>query len=276
MSFAIAADGTRLHYEFVGRPGADPVVCIQGLGADLNGWFMQRLAFAPRYRTLALDNRGAGRSDKPQGPYSLPQMADDVVAVMDHAGVERAHVMGASMGGAIAQMMAVRHPERVRSLVLACTACRHQPWRRDLLTEWADLALRTGMGEVARQGMRWMVGPRSFRRFWPALGLFGPFVLGAPAHAFAAQVGALLSFDDDMSTDLGGITMPTAIVVGSQDILTPLADSEELAELIPGSQLTVISGAAHGLMIEHALAFNRVVLDFLGRVDRAERLSAAA
>jgi 3-oxoadipate enol-lactonase len=275
MSHVVAADGTRIHYEFVGRPGGDPIVCIQGLGADLNGWTFQRLAFAPKYRTLALDNRGAGRSDKPVGPYSLIDMADDVVAVMDAANVERAHIMGASMGGAVAQVLALRHPERVRSLILCCTACRHEQWRRDLLTEWADLALRKGMGDVAKQGLRWMVGPRSFRRFWPALGLFGPFVLGAPAHAFAAQVAAILSFDDSFALGLRDIDVPTQIIVGSQDILTPLADSEELAERIAGSQLTVISGAAHGVMIEHAFAYNKIVTDFLSQV-RARELAVAA
>ena len=83
MAFAWAADGTRLHYEVLGRPGAEPLLMIQGLGADMSGWTLQRLAFSPRYRTIALDNRGAGRSDKPFGRYSLEEMADDAVAVLD-------------------------------------------------------------------------------------------------------------------------------------------------------------------------------------------------
>ena len=121
---------------------------IQGLGADKHGWTLQRLALAPGYRTVALDNRGAGRSDKPHGPYSLEQMADDAMAVLDDAGIESAHIVGASMGGAIAQIVALKHPERVRSLTLACTACRNHPWRRELL------------GELGRNGPR----PRAWRR----------------------------------------------------------------------------------------------------------------
>src|SRR6056297_3267702 len=114
MTYVRASDDTRIHYSVTGRPGAPPVLFIQGLGADKNGWNLQRLATAPRYRAVALDNRGAGRSDKPHGVYSLEQMADDAVAVLDHAGIDTAHIVGASMGGAISQIIAVKHPERMR------------------------------------------------------------------------------------------------------------------------------------------------------------------
>ena len=110
MTYARAADGARLHYETTGRRSGPPVLLIQGLGADKHGWTLQRLALATRYRTVAFDNRGAGRSDKPHGPYSLEQMADDAMAVLDDAGIESAHVVGASMGGAIAQIVALKYP----------------------------------------------------------------------------------------------------------------------------------------------------------------------
>ena len=110
MSYARAADGARLHYEAFGRRDRPAVLMIQGLGADKHGWDMQRFALARSYRVIAFDNRGAGRSDKPFGPYSLEQMAEDAVAVLDDAGVESAHVVGASMGGAISQLLCVRHP----------------------------------------------------------------------------------------------------------------------------------------------------------------------
>ena len=133
MPYALATDGIRLHYEVLGRSSATPVLMIQGLGADKHGWDMQRLPLALHYRVIALDNRGAGRSDKPFGTYSLEQMALDAIAVLDHAGVEKAHIVGASMGGAITQIIGLRYPERVMSLTLACTACRNHPWRRELL-----------------------------------------------------------------------------------------------------------------------------------------------
>jgi len=275
MSFARASDGTRLHYQELGWPKAEPVLMIQGLGADMNGWLLQRAPFSTRYRTIALDNRGAGRSDKPFGRYTLEQMADDALAVLDAAKIPSAHVIGASMGGAIAQIIAVKQPERVRSLTLSCTACRHHPWRRELLAEWAALANERGMREVAHRAMRWLVGPRSLRRFWPALGTLGPFALRAPAYAFAQQGRAILDTDDALRFALPELQVPTLVVVGNQDILTPRGDSEELAELIAGAELVVISGAAHGLMVEHATTYNRVVLDFMGRVSARQRVERA-
>ena len=265
MPYARTSDGTRVHYEVLGRRKAPAVLMIQGLGADKHGWDMQRFVLATRYRVVAFDNRGAGRSDKPFGPYSLEQMADDAMVVLDAAGVDVAHVVGASMGGAIALIVALEHPERVRSLTLACTACRNHPWRRELLSGWATRATEQGMAAMTREAARWVIGPRSFRRLLPAFGWLGPLALGRSSHAFVAQVRAILATDESMADRLGEITVPTLVVVGNQDILTPRGDSEELAERLPNAELVVISGAAHGLMVEHATTFNRVLLEFLGR-----------
>lgn len=266
MATVNATDGVRLHYEVFGRPGAPALVMVQGLGADRHGWAMQRLPFSARFRTVVFDNRGVGRSDKPFARYSLDQMAADVITVMDAAGVRRAHLMGASMGGAVAQLVTAGHPERVASLVLACTACRHHTWRRELLTEWAGIANERGMRALAAEALPWLVGPRSLRRFWPAIGLLGPLAMSAPPHAFVSQVRAILDMhDDDARPRLAGFDVPTLVTVGSQDILTPRGDSEELAELIPGAELVVVARAAHGFMVEHASTFNTVVLDFLSR-----------
>ena len=267
MAWARGSDGIRLHYEVLGRRRAPAVLMIQGLGADKHGWDMQRFVLAARYRVVAFDNRGAGRSDKPFGHYSLEQMADDAIAVLDHAGIETAHVVGASMGGAIAQIVALKYQHRVRSLTLACTACRNHPWRRELLTGWATQATERGMGVMTREAARWVIGPRSFRRLWPAFGWLGPLAMGRPSHAFAAQVRAILATDESMADQLATITGPALVMVGNHDILTPRGDSEELADRLPNAELVVISGAAHGFMVEHATTFNRILLDFLGRVS---------
>ena len=271
MPYVRASDGVRLHYRETGRRSGPPVLMIQGLGADKNGWNLQRLALAPWYHTIAFDNRGAGRSDKPYGDYSLEQMADDAVAVLDDAGVESAHIVGASMGGVISQILALRHPERVESLTLACTACRHHPWRRELLASWAETAQQVSIGAMTAQAARWVIGPRSFRRLTPAIGWMGPLALSRPPHAFAGQVASILAIDDGLADQLVTIDVPTLVMVGNQDILTPRGDSEEIAEQIPTAELVVISGAAHGFMIEHATTFNRLLLDFLGRVETAAR-----
>ena len=272
MTFVRSHDGTRIHYRVTGRPGAPPILFIQGLGADKNGWNLQRLATATRYRSVAVDNRGAGRSDKPHGTYTLEQMADDAIAVLDHAGVDTAHVVGASMGGAISQIIAVKYPERTRSLTLACTAGRNHPWREELLASWRDDALARGIGSMGHEAARWVIGPRSFRRLLPAIGWLGPLALGRPAHAFAAQCDAILAAGElhqDLIDQLPDIAVPTLVMVGNQDILTPRGDSEDLAATIPTAELVVISGAAHGFMVEHASTFNRVLLEFLGRAERA-------
>lgn len=278
MSFIRGSDGTRIHYRITGRPNGAPILFIQGLGADKNGWNLQRLATAPRYRGIALDNRGAGRSDKPHGPYSLEQMADDAIAVLDDAGEETAHVVGASMGGAISQIVAVKYPERTRSLTLACTAGRNHPWREELLAGWRDAALERGIGSMGHDAARFMIGPRSFRRLFPAIGWLGPLALGRPSHAFAAQCDAILAAGDqhqELIDLLPTIEVPTLVMVGNQDILTPRGDSEDLAATIPTAELVVISGAAHGFMVEHASTFNRVLLEFLGRAERAYQARVA-
>ena len=269
MTYVRSGDGTRLHYSKTGNPKGAPVLFIQGLGAGKAGWALQRLATAPWYQAIALDNRGAGRSDKPHSEYTLEQMADDAIAVLDHAGIDTAHVVGASMGGAISQILAVKYPERTRSVTLACTAGTNHPWREELLTSWKDNALEGGMGAMSAEAVRWVIGPRSFRRILPATGWLGPLALGRPAHAFANQVDAILNVDASFADDLDEIEVPVLVLAGNQDILTPRGDSEELAERIPTAELVVISGAAHGFMVEHATTFNRVLLEFLGRAQAA-------
>jgi 3-oxoadipate enol-lactonase len=269
VSYVRAADGCRIHYRVTGRSSAPPVLMIQGLGMDKHGWDIQRIVFSLRYRVIALDNRGSGRSDKPAGDYDLRQMAADALAVLDDVGVERVHLVGASMGGAIAQLLAVLWPERVRSLTLVCTSCRNQPWRKELLQSWAWDAQRHGVGAMTGHAARWVIGPRSFRRLVPVVGWLGPLGFGRSSEAFAGQVKAILAADESRAGLLPTISVPTLVVVGNQDILTPRGDSEELAEAIPTAELVVISGAAHGLMIEHATTFNRILGDFLSRAERA-------
>jgi 3-oxoadipate enol-lactonase len=261
--FATADDGTRLHYRVLGDPDGAPLMLLHGLGTDQWGWIRQRGAFTKRFRCIAVDNRGSGRSDKPAGPYDLTVMAADAARVLDHAGVTSAHVLGASMGGVISQILAVHHRDRVRSLVLACTACRMHAWRRELFETWIDTASQRGMRAFATENLNWLIGPRAVRRLYPIAALLGPYALRVPAHALVSQLEAILSTDEDVAAELAGITAPTLVVVGSQDILTPVADAELLAMRIPDAQLAVIRGAAHGFMIEHAATFNATVLRFL-------------
>lgn len=275
MAFTRAADGTRIHYEVAGRRDGEPLLLIQGLGADSRGWILQRRALADRFRCILVDNRGVGRSDKPEGPYDLEVMADDALAALTAAGHTTAHVMGASMGGILSEVIAVRHPERVRSLVLACTACRHHRWRREVLAQWAETARTDGMRSFVTDNMRWMVGPRSLRRAWPMLAVLGPLAFNVPASSFIAQIDAILAMDDSLRPELTGITVPTLVMVGSQDTLTPQGDSEEIASLIPTAELAVVRGGAHLFMVEQAGTFNRTIRSFYDDVLAADGGDAA-
>ena len=269
MPFVHVTDGTRIHYEVTGKSGATPVLMIQGLGASKNAWNLQRIAMATRFRIISFDNRGAGRSDKPTEPFTLEQMADDAIAVLDAAGIETAHVVGASMGGVISQIVAVKYPHRVRSLTLVCTACRNHPWRQELLQSWAKTAEEKGMIEVGKEAAQWVMSPRSFRRLVPAFTWMGPLAALRPRHSFVSQIDAILNTREDLVDQLSTISAPTMVIVGNQDILTPRGDSEEIAERIPNSELVVISGAAHGLMMEHSSTFNKILIEFLQRTELA-------
>lgn len=271
MSEVVVDDGMTIHYDVFGRRDGVPLVMIQGLGTDSRGWALQRLALGRHYRCITVDNRGVGRTGPAPEPYSLERMADDVIAVLDQERIDRAHVMGASMGGVIAQILGVLHPDRTRSLILACTACRHHEWRRELLQEWADAVEAGGMAALGDEALAWLVGPRLRRRFGIWLNLIARVVLQQPPGPFVAQVKAILDAPDELRYELVSIRVPVLVITGSQDSLTPVGDAEELAELIPHARLEVISGVAHGLMAEAPNGFNEAVLRFLGDVDGAER-----
>lgn len=278
MPFVRGSDGTRINYDTFGRADGPPVLLVQGLGADSRGWLRQRGMLGDRYRGIVFDNRGVGRSDVPPGPYDLEVMAADAVAVLDDLGIDAAHVMGASMGGIIAQILGVRHPTRVRSLTLACTGCRHLPWRRELLAEWEETARTRGMRALVDLAARWLMGPRSRFRLWPVIGVLGPLALQVSPAAFCAQIDAILALDDGLRFELASIDVPTLAIVGSQDILTPIGDSELISGLVPGAELVIVSGAAHGFMVESAGRFNAAVREFLDRASAGdpERQRSAA
>src|SRR4051794_18504846 len=150
----VTANGTKLYWEEHGS--GDPILLIMGLGASLEAWDRLAPILATRYRTILFDNRGVGRSDVPPGPYSLETMADDAAAVLDAAGVKSAHVIGISMGGMIAQELALRHPSRVRRLILGCTSCGGREAVRAEAEVAAALKARAAM---PREQAMWMMAP---------------------------------------------------------------------------------------------------------------------
>ena len=267
--------GLDLYYEEHGS--GDPLLLIMGLAADARAWMFQIPDFAARYRTIAFDNRGVGRSAKPPGPYTIHEMADDAAALLDTLGVTRAHVLGVSMGGMIAQELALRHPGRVRSLILACTypepdadVERH---RQFSVTHLGGSV--TGTGEIqidlsALDPIRFFhnmlptVFNQSFidHEFPKILPLFtGALEFGFSMEAILGQVAAVMGH---RTTDrLHGITAPTLVITGDADRLIPPGNSDLLAQHIPGATLVKIPGGSHGFNFETPALFNREVLSFL-------------
>lgn len=258
-----AEDGTRIVYDNFGNPDGEPLVLIMGLAIDRWGWVRQRPMLAHHFRCVSIDNRGVGLSDKPHGTYDLFTMAGDIAAVLDAEGIDSAHVVGYSLGGVLAQILAVRYPERVRSLVLASTACRVKDWRRQVLGEWTQLIEVRGVPAFAQENLRWVAAARHLRWIAPLAPAFAPLLVRAPSHGVIGQIEALAGIDEQVHEELRSIDVDTLVIVGSQDILTPVGDSEEIAHRIERSRLQVISGAAHGAVVTDAKVFNRAVGSFL-------------
>ena len=261
-----AEDGCRINYDSFGRDDGEPLVLIMGLAVDRWGWIRQRSELAARFRCVTIDNRGAGLSDKPHGPYDIFTMASDVTAVMDAEGISSAHIVGYSLGGVLAQVIAVRSPERVRSLVLASSACRVQDWRREVFGEWATLIRKRGVPAFAREYLRWIAAARHLRWIAPIAPALAPLFVRAPAHGVLGQLRAITDIDEQLHEELESIDVPVLVVVGSQDILTPVADSEEIVQRIPHAEFVVVAGASHSLVVTDATLFNRAVSAFPDRV----------
>jgi pimeloyl-ACP methyl ester carboxylesterase len=268
-------DGITTFYEQHGDGGA-PLLCIMGLGCDHSLWEFQTPALARAHRVVVFDNRGVGRSSKPRGPYTVSLLADDAAALLDHLRIERAHVLGLSMGGMIAQRLALAHPSRVGALVLAATYARPDAGDADITRDGAAAgvpftAMMRGdfdlsaidLKQVFRFMMSLVLSPEYLAAHKPWLRALYDRMLatGASMEGFAAQVAAV--FHHDASAALPSLRAPTLILTGDADRLVAPRHSDELARLIPHAKLVRIAGGTHGFNIEMPDRFNKEVLDFL-------------
>lgn len=244
-----------------------PLVLLMGLGVNCRGWDAQTPALASRFRTVVLDNRGIGRSGKPDGPYRTAQMARDTLALMDALGVARAHVVGISMGGMIAQEVALAAPERVEKLVLCCTYARAE---RDLVEGAGKGAFGARPEEIAdltreqlfERMLPYLFTPAFIERERANFGdRFAPMWKGFSMRGFLGQMGAV--FTHDALDRLGAVRAPTLVMTGTADRLVAPRHSDTLAAAIPGARLRRFDGASHGFNFEIPDEFNAAVLDFL-------------
>lgn len=260
----VRANGIDLYYEE--RGSGEPLILLMGLGADGSRWADHVAEYAHHYRCIMLDNRGVGRSAAPPGPYTTAMMADDTAGLMQALGIERAHISGISMGGAIGQELALRHPERVRSLTLNCTWPRCDAYTTRIFESFKALAPTADPRAFLRLIYLWIFTPAYHNAHLDDLQRREEEVMSSevppqPAHAFAAQCDACIAHDT--LERLGAITAPTLITVGDRDIFTPLHYARALHERIQGSELVVMEGCGHAHHWERTPEFNARTLAFL-------------
>jgi pimeloyl-ACP methyl ester carboxylesterase len=263
-------NGVTLYYEVHGK--GDPLLLIMGLGANATGWSSQVPSFSREYQVIAFDNRGAGRSDKPNEPYSMDQMADDAHGLLDELGVGPAHVFGMSLGGMIAQELMLRHPRHVRSLILGGTmaggptALFAGP---EVVQHFISLA-GMPLAQAVEAGLALLYSADYIAKNKGELvrrSLLNAYLM-APMYAIQRQFMAVVGFNT--FGRLSEIKVPTLVLTGTADRVMPAQNSRVLAEGIPGAHLVEFEGAGHGFLVECAEQVNSTALDFL-RQERGPR-----
>jgi 3-oxoadipate enol-lactonase len=258
----IAAGSLQLNYDSAGDGSA--VVLTHGLGGDLGYWDATVDALAGHHRVLRWDVRGCGQSDAPPGPYSPELFADDLRHLLDALAVQRAHLIGISMGGVISQSFALRHPERVTSLVLVSTSSEVGP---QATANWQKLANR-----IEQHGFDPRTADAS-RSVAPAFAAAHPEILEQLKEqtlrnqpiAYAAAARAMSDYN--FTAQLAAVTAPTLILQGLNDQLTPPGGSVKLRRALSRAHLVMLPGAGHNIPIEQPGTFHAAVAAFLGAIE---------
>lgn len=254
----------QLRYVEVGE-GA-PVILIHGLAGDCQGWFALIEALRHRFRVIAFDNRGAGKSTQFDEPVTTADLAADTFGLMDYLGVERAHVVGRSMGGAIAQIMALQQPDRIRSLVLCASFAKLDPLGRRVLTVMREvLEWRKSWADHARHAVHYFVSARFFNEH-PDIVAGIERLIGGESRLQAAywrQNHACLAHDT--ADDLARILQPTLVLGGAVDPVASLTATAQLSDGLPNSHTVIFEDASHFFLMEQPERFSRLVEDWLDR-----------
>jgi pimeloyl-ACP methyl ester carboxylesterase len=237
---------------------------VHGLGCDRRAWVMQVQPFSEQFKTVVFDNRDVGESSLAGQDYSTADMADDVLALADHLELETFHLLGISLGGMVSQHVALKAPERVRTLTLAVThggVAKAGRLRGHLLGSIA----RNLPPEDQVDHLLYLCYTEAFFENQPMYEFMRTALLEnpypQPPEAFARQAAA--GANHDVRDRLGELSMPVHVIGAERDLMIPVWKARELASLIPGSKLTVIDAQGHGVMWEGADEFNAVVTEFL-------------
>ncbi len=258
------AQTPRLNIYYETHGSGDPLILIMGLGSTHHWWKWQLPELKDRYQVILFDNRGVGQTDRPQKQWTVTDMADDAVALLDYLKIDSAHVMGASMGGMISQHIALEHPERVRKLILACTtpAMGFKPPAPEVA---AKLMPRPGTSreQIARESLDILFVPEFIRNETKTVAEVLEVSLAhpPPVRGLMNQINAVMNHDTRHR--LKDVFHETLVITGTDDVLIPPEHSNLLAELIPNAELVKIPKSGHGFFVEAAQEANRHVLEFL-------------
>jgi len=252
--------GARIYWDEQGH--GPPILLIMGLSYPSCMWHRTRPILAAHYLTIALDNRGIGKSDVPAGPYPILLMASDAAAVLEAAGIESAHVFGVSMGGMIAQEFALQYPARVRSLILGCTAAggpaavRAEPEVIQMLMRREKMSPE----QAAEAAVPFIYDPTTARvRIDEDLAIRRPWF--PSPEGYAAQLQGVLGWE--AYSRLGQIIAPTLVIHSESDRLIPPGNANLIAERIPGARLVMIPHASHLFLTDQTEVSHRAILQFL-------------
>ena len=261
----LKANDISIYYEVQGD--GEPLLLLMGLGGGSSMWWQQMALFSSRYRVVSFDSRGVGRTDQPDTVYTMDMLVHDALGVLDGLGMAAAHVYGLSMGGMIAQELALCYPDAVSSLVLGATSCggiHSAVPPQETVSQLFNL-LNLPPAEAARVSAAltfsdsFVENHPDLIREWLIKGAESPPSL----QGFKRQTEAIASFDT--YERLPQIKVPTLVIAGTGDRILPVENSRILASRIPNAELFLLEGAGHGYVWEAADEANRAVLDFLGR-----------
>lgn len=262
----VKVNGIDLYYEVQGE--GEPLVLISGYTQDHTSWAAMLPVFSKKYRTIVLDNRGAGQTVTPDGPFTIEDMADDVSGLLDSLNIKKASVIGISLGGIIAQALAIRHPEKVKGLVLCSTGSRGSPRSRFVL---GTLAEELAKGKIDREFYYKMVFPLLFSNNFFANPDMLKMVMSRTLASKVDPANILRQRQAinviDLTALLGSIKAPTLVVHGNEDILFPISYGKELATGLANAKLVVLEGGSHMAYAEMADKVVPAVMGFLASVD---------
>ncbi|MBM3141625.1 MAG: alpha/beta fold hydrolase [Chloroflexi bacterium] len=264
-----------IYYESHGD--GETLLLIMGYGQYSAHWSPLIPPLSQEYRVISFDNRGTGRSDKPDIPYTIKMMADDAKGLLEAIGVDSAHVFGISMGGMIAQEFALNHPDKLRSLILGCTQCGGT---KAILANQEALAFlfspemaKLSVEERARETAPWLWTQEFIAKHPEAVELYVAVTskYPTPTHGYACQAQAMMGHDT--YERLPQIAVPTLVIAGSADRLIPAENSRVLASRIPNAELVILENAGHGFVTDAGAEATKVMLDFLRRHSRGRKNS---